>query len=790
MKTTLPVRWVPFIVGAACALTLLSQGAYSQATAPIKFGNSYVNLTKKTVGGPVEPGDILEIRTNFYVRNSYNGTGSMYKIRYYDNLPTNTDTISTEYLRLITNEGLTSRQYTQKGGDDAGTFLKVPTVAGDYQIRINMGGAPFAADPTNPTGVDSMGLSNSTGASNMRGNVNKPKFSSGSIITTAFRVRVTGNYGDTVKLGAGVIAYRTNAVTTTDTLLRATQYQILISKPKTLCSTTIGTNFAAESGGTFDHGTTLNRPAAPTYLIPNYTYLPTSGTATTINDGYYAIVNNVSPTSSTFAGARRQPNCSVPSAIPITDPNSCNNREFGGFWFINGDHTGTATAVGNNPPALGTDAGYMLLVNADLATSEAYRQTIGGLCPNTYYQFSAWIRNVCPNCGIDSNSVSTYLPGVLPNLTFVVDGVDRYSSGELDTVGWQKRGFVLLTGPSQVSITISLRNNAPGGGGNDWALDDITLATCPPDLLLTPNKPDTLCQGEDDTVRFKIASYVDNYTQWKLEKSTDGGSTWGPVGIDTAGQAGTGSIIPNWDPSAGQYVNIISRYFRLNPVDALIKYRITVASTPANLLSASCSYVTNSPKIVHAINCLIVLPTTLVSFRGQMKDGLAGLQWISATETADAGYIVERSDDGQHFSPVGFTKGTAGVGEGASYRFTDPVALKGPAYYRINITGGGTHRYSNQVLLSNTTLGFGVRLLDNPFLDHVSLELTTPGDGVAQITLLDMVGRPIQQSSHAMNQGLNELTIYGLAGLSKGTYIVQVRYADQLVSKKIVKLTK
>jgi len=33
--------------------------AHSQATAPIKWGNSYVNLSKKMVAGPVQPGDTL-----------------------------------------------------------------------------------------------------------------------------------------------------------------------------------------------------------------------------------------------------------------------------------------------------------------------------------------------------------------------------------------------------------------------------------------------------------------------------------------------------------------------------------------------------------------------------------------------------------------------------------------------------------------------------------------------------------------------------------------------------------
>ncbi len=62
---------------------------------------------------------------------------------------------------------------------------------------------------------------------------------------------------------------------------------------------------------------------------------------------------------------------SCPS-VPNSSPLSCYNREFTGFWDINGDHTGTSTSAGNAPPDSNTKAGYMLLVNADLATSEAY----------------------------------------------------------------------------------------------------------------------------------------------------------------------------------------------------------------------------------------------------------------------------------------------------------------------------------------------------------------------------------------------------------------------------------
>ena len=755
--------------------------AHSQATAMIKWGNSYVNLSKKTVGGPVQPGDTLEIRTNFYVNGSYNGTGMMYDVRYLDNIPTNTTILPNDSLRLETNEGKTFRHYTYTAGDDAGTYTATPALPGDYQIRINIGTNPLA-----PSGVDPMGTTNMNGCSSIHGSVNKPLFSAGTILVTAFRVVVTGTYGDTITLGDGQIRYRQKTTSTTDTALNATQYRILITQPTSLCTSTTSTNFAAEFGGTFGNGIGRNRSTPPTFLIPGYTYLPNSATTPSINDGYYAIVNNTSPVSSNYPNANRQPTCGG-----ATGQLACSNREFGGFWFITGDHTGTTTAAGNPPPDSTVDAGYMLVVNADLATSEAYHQVISGLCPNTYYQFSVWVQNICPNCGIDSTGTAEYTPGVLPNLTLVVDSIDRYSTGNLDTLGWQQRGFVYLTGPTETSITISVRNNAPGGGGNDWALDDITLATCPPNLLLTPDRPDTLCYGADDTVKFAISSYVNNYTEWELNKSIDGGTTWVPAGLDTLNRPDTGSVVPVYNAVTGLYVDTVTRYFQVPASTSLTIYQLVVASTTGNLSSSSCAYATTQPKYVYGINCLIVLPTTLLSFRGQLENnGLANLQWTTTGEVPGLQFAVERSDDGTHFTQIGTLPGAAAPGQGATYQFTDPTPVAAQSYYRIQMFSSGFSQYSGLVLLGNSSIGFNIKSVQNPFFDQINMEMTAPSTGTATITLIDLYGRSLRRMVQPINQGLNSINLYGLGSLPTATYALQIQYGDHLVSQKVVKLDK
>jgi hypothetical protein len=347
---------------------------------------------------------------------------------------------------------------------------------------------------------------------------------------------------------------------------------------------------------------------------------------------------------------------------------------------------------------------------------------------------------------------------------------------------------VFLTGPTETSITISIRNNAPGGGGNDWALDDISLSTCPPNLLLTPDKPDTLCWGADDTVKFAISAFVNNYTHFILNKSTDGGTTWVPAGLDTLNRADTGTVSPAYSIVTGLYTDTVTRYFRVPPVTSVTIYQLVVASTVANLSSATCAYATTQPKYVYGVNCFVALPTTLVSFRGQLQNnGLGNLQWTSAGEVPGLQFVVERSDDGIHYNTIGSVPGAAPEGDGATYQFTDPTPVANQSYYRIRLVSNSFSQYSSLVLLSNGSIRFNVHSVLNPFVDHINVELTAPGSGTAVITLIDMYGRYIRRISQPISQGLNNLTIDGLGNLASATYALQIQYGDQLVSEKLVK---
>ena len=162
------------------------------------------------------------------------------------------------------------------------------------------------------------------------------------------------------------------------------------------------------------------------------------------------------------------------------------------------------------------------------------------------------------------NGTQTYQPGVKPNLTYAINDIDYYSTGDITYSNtWVKRGFIYKTGPAETSFTLTIKNNASGGGGNDWVLDDINLATCYPNLIMNPNDTAKVCAGYAVTITDTVKSYFNNYGNYQWEASSDG-NTWFPIKISG------GAIAPANDPHTVTPVL----------VNGLYQYYVDAAFTP------------------------------------------------------------------------------------------------------------------------------------------------------------------------------------------------------------------
>ncbi|MBC7903516.1 MAG: T9SS type A sorting domain-containing protein [Gemmatimonadaceae bacterium] len=724
----------------------------------VDYGKSYFNVTKGTTGGTVEPGDTLEIRATFVVRSGATADSCAF----YDNVPPGTAYIPST-LKVLTNEAKVYKTLSDASGDDVGR------IAGSA-ITINLGFNP-SDNPATPT---------------KRGRVkatDKPSFyNSACILVASYRVRVLAAYGTTLNIGGGSATYKLGAASTQTIIFGA--IRVFIFRNYGICPNSIGANaLGAEFNGTFGGGKPRNRGTSAS--IPGsyvYNFFNTNGP----QDYFYGIANNTST----------RTNYTTSNAWPKPDGASPTHRVFT-VWDIIGDHTGAVSPTAGNPAAdtvNNNNGGYMLVINASYKTDSAFRHTITNLCPNTYYELSAWFRNICSRCGCDSMGRGAgslgYIPtaagdssGVYPSLIFEVDGIDYYSTGLIKYSGqWIKKGFTYLTGPAQTSLTYTVRNNAPGGGGNDWAIDDISVATCTPNLNLFPSPTVNACYGNQVDMYTVVRCFFSNYIYWRWEESTNGGATWSNTGVG-------GTATPVLNAGEWEYTATYPSFIADSAVHNRL-FRIRVASTAANLNDPNCSFYASTTIRVWVNNCGYVLSTKLKSFDARLQNKTGQLYWTTEDETGDLHFEIERSTDGIHFENIGRVEATAADGEGNSYTFTDDSEVNGTVYYRIKMSDGNSSKYSRVVSLNSHLLKLDIRSVQNPFVSQISFEMLTPADQTALVIVFDNYGREVKRTREQLHKGVNTVLIPGLGGLSSGSYVLRVEAGGQVINRKLIKASK
>jgi gliding motility-associated-like protein len=283
----------------------------------------------------------------------------------------------------------------------------------------------------------------------------------------------------------------------------------------TTCDGSLGDPVVTQN---FGSGTANPGPA----LSSQYTTM--SYTTGCPNDGQYTIINSL---------------------------NNSNNCHTDTWQNVLTDHTG-------NPN------GYMMLINATQNTVAepgvffTEPVPIGSLCPNTTYEFSAYILNLIKYPGNGA---------IKPNITFSVTTTDGtplitpVPTGDIPEnnpanpadSAWKKYALFFTTPSNVTSVIVSMTNNANGGNGNDLMLDDITFRACGPVIQtgftsINNTTTPTLCEGYTGTYTLVASASTPNPAyQWQTYNNAT--SSW----LDIAGANASSYPAQFVNASAGTY---------------------------------------------------------------------------------------------------------------------------------------------------------------------------------------------------------------------------------------------
>ncbi|MEP7164796.1 MAG: gliding motility-associated C-terminal domain-containing protein [Ferruginibacter sp.] len=195
----------------------------------------------------------------------------------------------------------------------------------------------------------------------------------------------------------------------------------------------------------------------------------------------------------------------------------------------------------------GDPGGYFMLVNASFQPSAFFLDTVRGLCGNSTYEFAAWVMNVLLSSSCTGG-------GIQPNLTFSIEKTDgtilqSHNTGDISAASvptWKQYGFFFTTPAAGSDIVLRIINNAPGGCGNDLALDDITFRPCGPQITNTvdgiPATPQSFCEGPGHQFQLNCTvsgGFINPVFQWQARSPLN--NTWTDIAM--ANNSSVGYVI-------------------------------------------------------------------------------------------------------------------------------------------------------------------------------------------------------------------------------------------------------
>jgi len=230
-----------------------------------------------------------------------------------------------------------------------------------------------------------------------------------------------------------------------------------------------------------------------------------------------------------------------------------------------------------------------------------------------------------------------------------------------------------------------------------------------------------------------------------------------------------------------------------NPVQTTQSITVTPGTniTYTCVVTGSCGEKQTLTAPINVSTACAPLPIQLLSFDALYKGGENGyLLWQTATETNNSFFTVERSTNGNDYTPIGTVRSAAPGGNSSSilkYSLIDPNVYSGTYYYRLKQTdldGESTYSGAATIQVDNSDVSFGVK--PNPTTGTAEITYAAFEDGAALLKIYDFKGAVISSSQLNAVKGKN-ITQVDLGTQPAGIYLITVTVNEKMYKGKLVK---
>jgi hypothetical protein len=184
-------------------------------------------------------------------------------------------------------------------------------------------------------------------------------------------------------------------------------------------------------------------------------------------------------------------------------------------------------------------------------------------------------------------------------------------------------------------------------------------------------------------------------------------------------------------------------------------------------------------------NCTLAI--TLSSFTAAYNNNAVSLTWISATETNNKYYTIERSDDGVNYSLVANVNGAGNSTSPTDYSTTDESPNSGLNYYRLSQTDFDGNKTILGILPVAVNISVdGLKVFPNPANNNCVVSFNDKKEESFQLSVYDYMGREMLKRTLQTAIGINS-TELDISGLSPGLYFVALPANGHVLNTKFIK---
>jgi len=184
---------------------------------------------------------------------------------------------------------------------------------------------------------------------------------------------------------------------------------------------------------------------------------------------------------------------------------------------------------------------------------------------------------------------------------------------------------------------------------------------------------------------------------------------------------------------------------------------------------------------------------SLLTFDAEVQRNTVELKWLTASETDNELFTIERSVNGNTYEVIGTRPGAGNSNDLLTYKWVDTKPTVGTNYYRVKLTDArGNEEYSMITPVNVESTGDEIIHISaaqpNPFIKDFSVEYTVPKDGDAKLKLMSVQGDVLfEEQVKCEKSKTKQFFFKDEKGMKPGIYFLSVAQDSE---KKMVKLIK